>query len=173
MAYIADFVGSTVTFDNVNDLINAVHQFKLIVDTDNCGCVTDIISINNGFENVERWKSEEDCHFVDLKINVIIRDMTIPNGSAMIGEIIFLLKFLLASKKIRHSLADIKMRSELIENVFKVEMIDSSHDLYIEKIHGLTVNRNPNYLAKEMIWQSNIVLSMIDNEQKPLICIIF
>ena len=99
VAYITDFVRSTVTFDNVNDLINAVRQFKLIVDTDNCGCVTDIVSIDNGFENVERWKSEEDCHFVDLKINVIIRDMTTPNGSAMIGEIVFLLKFLFASKK--------------------------------------------------------------------------
>ena len=38
-----------------------------------------------------------------------------------------------------------------------MEMIDSSHSLDKEKIHGLTVNRNRNYLAKKMIWRPNIL----------------
>ena len=62
-------------------------------------------------------------------------------------------------------------RSEFVSNVNNLIRNDHNSENYKSKITLFIQNGNINYLTKELIWQPNIVLSMIDNATQPFLCL--
>ena len=125
-ASVVDPIRCSVTYTTVKDLLDGVNQFIKQIETnkmalamsnnknknekDNANskdtkaelsCVKDILRIKNGFKNILNWKNKYDCQYVDIKLNLLICN---KNGNSIIGEIQFLLSWLLNAKKMGHKL---------------------------------------------------------------------
>ena len=103
-ANILDFMRFSVTFDNVNDLLNGLNKFSSDIDKGGviqCLLPKGVLRIKNGFNDIiHKWKIMEDASYVDIKLNIIYFS---PNtNESMIIEAQFLLSFLLKAKKMGH-----------------------------------------------------------------------
>ena len=163
---IVDFLRCSVTFNNSNDMLSVIKYFIDKIEANEAGCVIGIARIKNGFKNIIHWKEIKDCNYCDIKINVIIYDSL--TNTSQIGEIQFLLKWLLKAKKIGHKLYGVARKQEYIEAVYNLIDNDSNYEQYKMKISKLISNGNVNYFGKELIWQPNVVLSMISKESNNL-----
>ena len=103
-ANIVDFLRFSVTFDNVNDLLNGLNQFVSDVDKGDvisCLVPNGILRIKNGFNDIlTKWESMHDASYVDIKLNLVYVNKN--TNQKMIVEAQFLLSFLLKAKKMGH-----------------------------------------------------------------------
>ena len=163
-ANILDFLRFSVTFDNVNDLLNGVNQFVTDInngDVIECLVPNGILRVKNGFQAIiQEWKSLNDASYVDIKFNVIYVNKN--TNERMIIEGQFLLSFLLKAKKMGHKYYSIVRQEELINNVKnQVYIIDNNYDKYKTKILTLVQNRDNVGLSKQLFWKSHVLLSII------------
>ena len=97
-ASIVDLLRCSVCFNDVETMLQTLDAFCDLIYDEKCSfCVTEIIRVKNGFNDIVRWKSENDANYCDVKLNVIIFDK--QTNRAILGEIQFLLKWLLKAKK--------------------------------------------------------------------------
>ena len=68
-------------------------------------CVRDVLRVKNGFGNILDWKNESDAEYCDIKLNIAIKHKNIGGKeTVVIGEVQFLLEWLLTFKKMGHRL---------------------------------------------------------------------
>ena len=91
-ACILDYVRASITFGAVLGLLNTLEKFVEYVENRNRSkcCVVKILCVKNLFREALKWKNVNDCSYVDIKINVLIRS-DIDNDAMIIGELQFLL----------------------------------------------------------------------------------
>ena len=170
-ACVVDLLRGSITFDNVTDMYNTLNQFIQIIENNksknkNGGqsltCVIDILRIKNGFSNVQNWIKIKDCQYVDIKLNVLIYDS--ESNVSIIGELQFLLKWLLKSKRMGHKWYGIKRKSEFIEsNCQLLYNIDCNYNEYKSKIGVFVENNDLERLGNELLLEPNLGLSIIDS----------
>ena len=172
-ANILDFMRFSVTFDNVNDLLNGLNQFTRDINKGNvisCLLPNGVLRIKNGFNEIlTKWKSKDDADYVDIKLNIIYMNKT--RDESMIIEAQFLLSFLLQAKKMGHKYYSIVRQSSLInsiKNTFYV--IDNNYEKYKSKILTFAHNHDNQALMKQLFFKPHVVLSIIipqDNKHYP------
>ena len=163
-ANILDFLRFSVTFDNVNDLLNGLNKFIADINQANvisCLLPNGVLRIKNGFNDIfEKWNDVNDASYVDIKLNIIYVNKN--RNSSMIIEAQFLLKFLLKAKKMGHKYYSIVRQSELINNIKnQVYVVDNNYEKYKEKIVALSHNHDNGALMKQLFWKPHVVLSII------------
>ena len=103
-ANILDFLRFSVTFDNVNDLLNGLNTFINDInkgDVIECLLPNGVMRIKNGFNDIlNKWHDVNNASYVDIKLNIIYVNET--TNIRMIIEAQFLLSFLLKAKKMGH-----------------------------------------------------------------------
>ena len=145
---IIDIIRCSVCFDSIEDLIDGINKFKLIIDEfsarrekyryglyskkkqENSCCITKILRVKNGFVNFKDKSSNStkfsDFNYQDVKFNVLIEYCTNvdENGIAtytnVIGEIQFLLSFMLTAKKMGHSIYSFNRKQELFDKLYNI-----------------------------------------------------
>ena len=119
VARLADLIRCSITFDNSDELLAAVKHFQTEINdkSKDTGCILDILRIKNGFASIKKWDPNDpnDARYCDIKFNISICDKYI--NKRIIGEIQFLLKFVLDIKKKMHSLYEILRRREFVDDV--------------------------------------------------------
>ena len=99
-----DLIRCSVVFENVKDLIQACVKFGHIVDREKKGgIIARVLRIKNGFSKIndQSWNVElNKFEYADIKFNVLIK----TDEVSFVGEIQFLLKFMLIAKKKQHSI---------------------------------------------------------------------
>ena len=163
-ANILDFLRFSVTFDNVNDLLNGLNTFVNDINKGNvieCLLPDSVMRVKNGFNDILRkWNSVNDASYVDIKLNIIYINKN--TNQSMIIEAQFLLSFLLKAKKMGHKYYSIVRQSELINNIKnQVYEIDNNYNNYNKKIVELANNHDSGALMKQLFWKPHVVLSMI------------
>ena len=161
VASILDFLRCSITFTNSKDMLYSINKFVEKINNLQGKCLIKILRIKNGFKDILNWKSHNDCEYKDIKINVIVYDKL--GNQSQVGEIQFLLSWLLKAKKIGHKLYGIVRRQEFIDTIENMVLDDlDDYDGYVVKIKSLVENGNINHLTKELIWRPHIVGSIID-----------
>lgn len=135
------------------------------VKTKDAGVVVDVLRIKNGFEAIKNWKTWQDCGYVDIKLNILISD----GRHAIIGEIQFLLKWLLDFKKRGHKLYGVKRRSPVVNEVSKKFYNDMNYQRYKNKIKGIVVTHDCDAMTRELLWTPQIVFSVIISDHGSVI----
>ena len=104
-AQILDYVRCSIVFDSVSDMYQCINKFVAFINDSNNSnnndtdcCVTDIVRLKNGFNNILNWQNIMDCEYCDVKANVVIYDAS--SNISMIGEIQFLVNWIEMAKKI-------------------------------------------------------------------------
>ena len=95
VACILDFNRCSITFKSVSKLNEGVERFCRMIKGGECGCVTAVIRIKNGFKEINEWKSLDEYGYRDLKLNLLITDGNI----SVVGEVQILLDWMLRAKK--------------------------------------------------------------------------
>ena len=163
-ANILDFLRFSVTFDNINDLLNGLNTFVNDINQGNvisCVLPNSVLRIKNGFNDIlNKWKSVNDASYVDLKLNIVYEN--IITKQCMIIEAQFLLLFLLKAKKMGHKYYSIVRQEELINNIKnQVYVIDNDNKKYKRKIETFVHNHDSGALMKQLFWKPHVVFSII------------
>ena len=178
-AELLDILRCSVTFNSCSDLLNGINTFMQRIKDGKGGVIKKIVRIKNGFKRINGWfnnknnKPEIDvnkCGYADIKLNVIISSKT-GSKTALIGEIQFMLKWMLSAKAIAHSWYGILRRDEFIENVNSMICDDLDYNKYKRKIFGWINHENLESLQKELLFNENTLLSLkydINNEKESV-----
>lgn len=116
-----DLVRCSITFDNWDDMKDAIYKFDKRVSTYSKKiCIKKILRIKNGFYKFKDMSKIEDiklsdCEYNDIKLNVLISND--DNSVQIIGEIQLLLDFMSKVKEQGHSLYSLVRRKEFIDNI--------------------------------------------------------
>ena len=133
---ILDIVRGSVVFDTTKDLLIGFEMFRKIIDSnkkklgrnDNgaqqqneskSGCIKHIIRIKNGFNKIEdeSWNTNiNKFQYCDIKVNMLIE----YNNVKLIGELQFLLSFMLTSKKMSHIVYSFVRNETFFNNLNKL-----------------------------------------------------
>ena len=166
--YILDFLRCSVQFDTIEDLLKACDAFNDIFDKkigkvkDDLGlniCILGICRIKNGFVNIsdESWKSAlNEFTYYDIKFNVAIDMQAVDtknsqnrsarmdnNSSSLIGEIQFIVKFMLDAKKMGHSIYSFVRKKDLFDKICNKLENESNNKQEIEKnIKQMIISQN-------------------------------
>lgn len=176
-ACIVDFLRCSVTLPTTSSFLTMINKFIQIISIrnkdniqDSDDCIIDIVRIKNGFNKILNWKTSDKAEYCDIKLNVLIYDKF--TNQAQIGEVQFLVGWLLAAKKIGHKMYGIVRRQELIDNINTLIENDSDYRTYKSKIKQLINNNNINLLSKELIIKPNVMLSMCEKKKIPYLGLI-
>lgn len=131
-----------------------------MIDNNNAMCIKKVLRVKNGFKSIKEWKSAEHANYVDIKFNVVIE----YNNQCIIGELQFLLKFLLKAKKIGHKLYGIIRRREFIDSTYEMIKCDSNYNEYKSKIYTMIANSDSGQLIRHLVLSPNTILSMIKDK---------
>ena len=142
-------------------------KFISAVEKNEIKCISKILRVKNGFKNILNWKSLNDCEYVDIKINVLFNNK--ENTQSQIVEIQFLLDFLVSAKKMGHKFYTIKRKEMEIDSIDHL-IYDNSNDYenFKTKMYTLVHDNDLEKLSKQLLFQPNMVLSVIRNN-RPLL----
>ena len=151
---IIDIIRCSVCFDTIEDLIDGINKFKLIIDqfgkTDEYGyyvsaescCITQILRVKNGFLNFEdkSWENNNlsDFNYQDVKFNVLIE----YNQKQVIGEIQFLLSFMLNAKKMGHSIYSFNRKQDLFNKLYENVNSNNNNETMDKQLRQIILTRN-------------------------------
>ena len=127
-----DLVRCSVSFENPIDMINGLNQFiQFIRHSEDKKCITKILRIKNMFKsfnsNINRLSTYTYC---DIKLNVLIE----THKYKMIGEIQFILSFMLEAKKMGHIFYGYVRNYDLYHQIH--EITKSSNVNEIKQLHS-------------------------------------
>ena len=98
---IIDLVRCSIVFKNSKELLDGMQRFSKLIPYES-GCISRISRVKNGFEDFVNVNNDTDLKlfdYRDVKFNVLIKYGEIE----LVGEVQFLLSFMLKAKKIGHS----------------------------------------------------------------------
>ena len=125
---IIDIIRCSVCFDNIKDLIDGVEKFHNVTFNRNNCCISKILRVKNGFLNFEdeSWNIDNlsQFNYADVKLNVLIE----YNDIHVIGEIQFILSFMLKAKKMGHSVYSFNRKKELYDKLY--DICDNDKNIY-------------------------------------------
>ena len=112
-------LGCSVTLNTFEELASLIEQLATKVKRNEAGCIKQILRIKNGY-NYGKNKNLGDADYTyrDVKVNVLISDQ--DNRKQLIGEIQFLLEYMLIAKKLNHSVYTVFRRQEFVDNVKRI-----------------------------------------------------
>ena len=162
-----DFLRCSVVCDDPATLDAVINTFIDLINSGKGDSILKIVRIKNGFKNVSSKMSIEEFNYADIKMNLLIE----YNDKRIIGEIQFLLKFMLNAKKIGHSYYSFYRKKEyyekldkinnslmnnhnVIENVLKTQILSQNKNVFSKILHLLMKNeklhliKNSNILKK-------------------------
>ena len=126
-SHILDLLRCSVVFDTIDDLICGCKKFENIINSNrknnNEYCISSIIRMKNGFNEMFGNTSEASLKslsldkfgYCDIKYNVLISGAN-KNGG-LIGEVQFLVKYMLDAKKMGHSSYSFVRKQDLFEKI--------------------------------------------------------
>ena len=82
---IVDFLRCSITYPNVKEMINGLKDFINKINNKEIECLSKIMRIKNGFENVLKWTDSSKADYCDIKLNVIYNNKN--HTQSMIIEI--------------------------------------------------------------------------------------
>ena len=135
---------------------------KFFVSKINAGrgnTIKKIVRIKNGFKNILNWNINQlsDYTYYDIKFNVIVE----YNNTAVIGEIQFLLDFMLEVKKMGHSVYAVKRKNDFIKNVnFMYENNDLNLVNYQSKLLSIFQSKHFEKLVMESLLNDNNIFNL-------------
>ena len=161
-----DIIRCSVTYNNIEGLLNGLNKFILDVNNGKIKCISRILRIKNGFSGIiNDWKNIKDANYCDIKLNCIYENDT--KTESQIVEIQFLVKFLLKAKKLGHKYYAIKRKRLFIDSINNIVYnIDNNYIKYKNKICLMIRNNNINDFMYEILIKPSIVISMFNSDAK-------
>ena len=153
---VTDYVRCSVLFDTVSDLIIAYKKFweefgGLNSLNKRKGCIKGIVRVKNGFFRFRRLaaKSMEgvplsEFDYSDIKFNILIQH----KKTRLIGEIQFLLDFMLTAKKMGHAIYKFLRKEEFYSKLNKLMMDDTNSESIFYNFIKFITFKNLNELAE-------------------------
>ena len=156
------------------DVFNKFYQMIYIAKKGGIGCIKSILRIKNGFGQFKEIKKDSSLGYCDIKCNILIEFENI----AIIGEVQFLLSFMLKAKRMSHKLYEFERKKEYFYKLNEIISYSHNHELIINKMnHIIAVNdwnklsqlllycdeNEANYLTK---YKENIISLMKQNKWK-------
>ena len=182
-----------MSFDTAQDLIKCLQNFKSNVDLfglaerKDLGCLTRIVRIKNTFKNFAKLNDGNNNNdddnmsqytYADIKVNVLIE----YRGTKMIGEIQFILNWMLNAKKLGHTLYGFSRNEEYMQqlsNLFynntymfddgdKKDDQDDKDDLnrqFANEMRAMVINKNFEKLEKMLLFASKNKIQQLNKYQ--------
>ena len=178
ISHILDFVRCSIEFTSANVLLDTLNKFINYIDSkgenefENGCCISEIVRLKNGFNDILNWKSMNNCQYCDVKLNVIIVK---DNKISMIDEIQLLLKWVSVPKKMGHTHYSIVRKDDFINDCNILSINDSNYQGYSLKIESMIKNYEISNSTKELLLLPNVVLTIIqsyDPDQSDAICFV-
>lgn len=119
-------------------MLKSIHNFKLKVENKQSGVITDIVRIKNSFKCISQWKKLEDYSYSDIKINVLIQ----CHNVAVIGEIIFLPRFMMKAKDLGHSLYKFARNQDFMNDLSKKIYNKDKKQVQIEELKRIVLKHD-------------------------------
>ena len=189
--HIKDLLRCSVVFDNIDDLLNGCKKFEKIINVTTANalkesyrdkklsnkCIQEIIRIKNGFSDIEdeSWKlGLKSFNYCDIKYNVLIctniirehrSNMNVNQVRAktcIIGEVQFLLKFMLNAKKMGHSVYSFVRKKDLFNSINKTYNLND-FNITERKIKKMIISQN---LSKLSLYFENITQNQLEYIKK-------
>ena len=163
---IIDIIRCSVCFDTIEELIDGINKFKLIIEKKQVKCfIKKILRVKNGFVNFgdKSWNNNNlsDFNYQDVKFNVLIE----YNRIRVIGEIQFLLSFMLIAKKMGHSIYSFNRKEDLFGKLYDKCTNDKNvcNNKIIEKnLRSMILTRN--------MFKFSIFCQTMNKYEKDYIC---
>ena len=168
---IVDLVRCSVVFDTVDDLLNAVNTFEetIINENENNNVIKKVVRRKNGFYRKiqrESWNMQLSLFdYCDIKLNVIIEYFDIQ----IIGEIQFLLEFMLMAKKKGHSIYGFIRNEDYFKQLNQISNDENQFYLQFQKIILL---KNIKQFSSFLQNCSNKEKSIVEKQKDKLILLI-
>ena len=154
-SHILDYIRCSVVFDDLKHFPNGFKQFYTKYTTiagrrvPGKGCIKGIVRVKNDFIELPRDMKDvslSDCHYRDIKCNVLVENS--KNGIRIIGEVQFILNFMLETKKEGHKIYALLRKKELYEqlNSLYYDINNNPKKLY-EYLNVIILNHNINQLS--------------------------
>ena len=183
--HIKDLLRCSVVFDNIDDLLNGCKKFEKIINVTTANalkesyrdkklsnkCIQEIIRIKNGFSDIEdeSWKlGLKSFNYCDIKYNVLICTNKIRehgnhfSSTCLIGEVQFLLKFMLKAKKMGHSVYSFVRKKDLFNSINKTYNLNN-FNIIERKIKEMIVSKN---MSKLSLYFENIKENQLEYIKK-------
>ena len=137
------------------------------VENNKIECLSKILRIKNGFNEILTWNSATDAGYRDIKINCVFVNK--ENSGTQIVEIQFLADFLVTAKKMGHKYYAIKRQETYIDSIDHL-IYDNNNDYenFKTKINTIISDNDLDKMSKCLFFQPNLVLSII-KYKKPLL----
>ena len=164
--YILDCIRCSVVFDDIGQFLNGFNQFysKYGGNSESIGkhsgCIQGIVRIKNDFSrlpnDLKKNLKLEDCGYKDIKCNILIEH----NNVRLIGEIQFILTFMLETKKKQHKIYSLLRKEDLFTELNTFYYRDDRDTQ--EYLNSMIMNQN--FIALSLFFQT-----MNDNESNYIL----
>ena len=167
-----------MTFETAQDLLKCLGSFKSNVNVSGLrsdrplGCLTKIVRIKNSFKNLPKL-SDIDINqtnnnsinmsqftYADVKVNVLIE----CRGTKMIGEIQFLLNWMLKAKKLGHTLYGFSRNKEYmvqLSHLFYNNHSKNNKESFSQELRAMIITQNFEKLEKMLLFDSDDKLKQL------------
>lgn len=148
---ILDLIRCSVVFKNIKHFLKGFNKFfakhHLFYADDKispiAGCVKQILRIKNDFADIgdNSWNLDVNSfNYCDIKCNVLIE----YNNVKIIGEIQFLLGFMLDAKKLGHSIYSFQRKQEFYDKLSSTKEQDNNNDnnIIVHRLHSIISSKN-------------------------------
>ena len=161
-ASILDYLRCSVTYPDSKTLLAGLNNFVELIENDEIYCIRKpVLRVKNGYSNIVNWKSLDDAHYCDIKLNLWY--VNPKTNESMIVEVQFLLKFLLKAKKLGHKWYGISRRKPYVDSVSNISYnIDANYEKYKAKVLSLVIENNLSQFSKEILLKPNIMINIIE-----------
>ena len=152
-SHILDYVRCSVVFNDINTFLKGFDMFKKQYEPyllhplskKQNGCIKCIVRIKNDFielpNNIKDNLKLSDSTYRDIKCNVIIE----RNGTKIIGEIQFILQFMLDAKKRGHKSYAFMRNNDLYKQLNKLYYYDNiKNGINLDYLKPIIMNNNIN-----------------------------
>ena len=169
--HLKDLLRCSVVFDSIEDLLKGCEKFEKIMNkrTENeiaddrkkdknlsdTTCMKEIIRVKNGFTEIknESWKlSLNSFNYTDIKYNILIetakkrKSHKADKTTCIIGEVQFLLRFMLNAKKMGHSIYSFVRKEDLFNNINKIVNLNNFNVIQ-RRIKKMIISKNMTQLS--------------------------
>ena len=171
--HVWDLIRASVVFDSIEDLLNGCEKFKQHINSRGVSYIKNVVRIKNGFVNAfgnsindekeaSSYKSVKSMDlssfdYCDVKMNVMVKSQHLQ----LIGEVQFLLSFMLQAKKMGHSYYSFVRKGDLFTQIHKNININK------ENFHQIDDKINFSILAKNLN-QLSLYLEHVVNKHEKL-----
>ena len=167
-ANILDYVRGSIKFANVQDLYDGLCQFIEYIDTnykDSKCSIIGIVQCTNDFNKYLNHTNEynKSYRYCDIKLNVVIVDR--QTNEAMIGEVQFIVDWMLNAKKRLRKYKFISNHTNFIAKVY--DRVVRGRIEFNRTVKHLMNEQDYDSLVKYMLFFENRILSMF-NDNRPL-----